>query len=370
MHRSTLTFRLLIALVLVASGVHSVPAQQPTSEQRNAIRSACRSDFIANCAGVEPGGKEAFECLLRSHDNLSASCKTAVDTVAAKLQAPAAPAAAPPPAGAPSPAAATAPAAAPSPAANSSQTAAPASATPPASTSEEELNAVRGACTLNDIAEHCSWIAPTSPEIVLCLRANVAGLSSACRAAVSGSGAPPNAAAEPSPAPAAPPTRQKSREASPSRAATTAAPGAASVGAPGKPTAAQASAIRSACRSDFMANCSGVQPGGPAALQCLQSNAAKLSQPCRTAVAAIGGGAASGAAPSPATAEAPAAAPLRPRGFIPLQNRLAVFRICRPDVVALCAGTPPGGGQIIDCLAANARSLSPDCYAAVARVSR
>jgi hypothetical protein len=383
MQRSTLAFPLLIALVsialvlvvlvLVVLGVDSVRAQQPTSEQRNAIRSACRSDFIANCAGVEPGGKEAFECLLRSHDNLSASCKAAVDAVAAKLQTPAAPTAgALPPTAAPPPAVAPSPGAAPSPAANASQTAAPATATPPPSrVTQEELNAVRGACTLNDIAEHCSWIAPSSPEIVLCLQANLAGLSSGCRAAVSGSGAPPNAAAEPSPAPASaiPPARQNSREASPSRAATAAAPGAASGARPGKPTAAQTAAIRSACRSDFMANCSGVQPGGPAALQCLQSNAPKLSQACRTAIAAVGG-APSGAVPSPATAEAPAAAPLRPRGFIPLQNRLVVLRICRPDVVALCAGTPPGGGQIIDCLAANARSLSPDCYAAVAGVSR
>jgi hypothetical protein len=360
MHRSTLALLLLTGLVSIALGVHSVPAQQPTSEQRNAIRAACRSDFIANCAGVEPGGKEALECLLRSHDGLSASCKTAVDAVAAKLQPPAPPAAA-----------ASPPAAAPSSAEGPSQTAAPPSAAPPAPTvSQEELNAARGACTLNDIAAHCSWIAPSSPEIVLCLRANVAGLSSACRAAVSGSAAPPNAAAEPTPAaaPAAPPVRQNSREVPPPRAATNATT-AASGGAPGKPTAAQTAAIRSACRSDFMANCSGVQPGGPAALQCLQGNATKLSQACRTAIAAVGG-APSGATPSPATAEAPTAAPLRPRGFIPLPNRLVVLRICRTDVVALCGGTPPGGGQIIDCLAANARSLSPDCYAAVARVSR
>jgi hypothetical protein len=357
MHRSTLAFLLLIALISIALisialGVHSVAAQQPTSEQRNAIRSACRSDFIANCAGVEPGGKEAFDCLLRSHDNLTASCKTAVDAVAARPQAPAAPAASAPPPAATTP----------------SQTAAPSAAPPAQAVSQEELNAVRGACTLSDIAEHCSWIAPSSPEIVLCLRANLAGLSSGCRAAVSGSAAPPNAAVEPSPAPApaTPPARQNAREAPPSRATTAAASGA----APGKPTAAQTAAIRSACRSDFMANCSGVQPGGPAALQCLQTNATKLSQPCRTAIAAVGGGAPASAAPSPTTAEAPAVAPLRPRGFIPLQNRLVVLRICRPDVVSLCAGTPPGGGQIIDCLAANARNLSPDCYAAVARVSR
>jgi hypothetical protein len=355
MHRSTLALLLLIGFVSIALGVHSVPAQQPSSEQRNAIRAACRSDFIANCAGVEPGGKEALECLLRSHDSLSASCKTAVDAVVP--QSPAAPAAAAPP----------------SPAEAPSQSAAPPSAAPAAPTvSQEELNAVRGACTLNDIAAHCSWIAPTSPEIVLCLRANVAGLSSGCRAAVTGSAALPNAAAEPSPAsaPATPAVRQNSREAPPPRAVTNATAGAASGKAPGKPTAAQTAAIRSACRSDFMANCSGVQPGGPAALQCLQSNGTKLSQACRTAIAAIGGGAPSGAAPSPASAEAPAAAPLRPRGFIPLQNRLAVLRVCRPDVISLCAGTPPGGGQIIDCLAANAGNLSPDCYAAVARVSR
>ena len=36
-------------------------AQQPTEAQRDAIRAACRSDFMADCSGVEPGGKEAFE---------------------------------------------------------------------------------------------------------------------------------------------------------------------------------------------------------------------------------------------------------------------------------------------------------------------
>jgi hypothetical protein len=193
MHRSTLALLSSIAFISFPFGIHPVAAQQPTSTQRNAIRSACRSDFIANCAGVEPGGKEALECLLRSHDNLSSPCKTAVDAVTAKLQAPPAAAAAPP-------------AVAPSPAATHSQTAAPPSSTSPESkVSQEELDAARGACTLSDIAVHCSWIAPTSPEIVHCLRANLAGLSSACRAAVSGSAAPPNAAVEPSPAPVMPP---------------------------------------------------------------------------------------------------------------------------------------------------------------------
>src|SRR5512147_1580577 len=67
-----------------------------------------------------------------------------------------------------------------------------------------------------------------------------------------------------------------------------------------QPTQAQQSAIRDACRSDFMANCSGVQPGGSAALACLQQNAAKASPACQQALAAV-------AAPSAAAQASPAA---------------------------------------------------------------
>ncbi len=35
------------------------------------------------------------------------------------------------------------------------------------------------------------------------------------------------------------------------------------------------SAIRSACRADYQANCAGVPPGGQASLACLQQNVAK-----------------------------------------------------------------------------------------------
>jgi hypothetical protein len=50
------------------------------------------------------------------------------------------------------------------------------------------------------------------------------------------------------------------------------------------PTQAQQSAIRSACPSDFRAHCAGVQPGGQAALACLQQNMAKLSPGCQSAL--------------------------------------------------------------------------------------
>src|SRR5215218_6031110 len=54
-----------------------------------------------------------------------------------------------------------------------------------------------------------------------------------------------------------------------------------------QPTQAQRDAIRSSCRSDYMANCSSVTPGGAEALQCLQSHMSKLSSACQGAVKAI-----------------------------------------------------------------------------------
>jgi hypothetical protein len=84
----------LPAVVLLALSLHPAAAQQPTAEQTSAIRSSCRSDFMANCSGVQPGGKDALECLIRYESRLSASCKAAVDAVVAKPAVPA-PASAP-----------------------------------------------------------------------------------------------------------------------------------------------------------------------------------------------------------------------------------------------------------------------------------
>src|SRR5262245_31537228 len=74
-----------------------------------------------------------------------------------------------------------------------------------------------------------------------------------------------------------------------------------------QPSAGQASAIREACRSDYMANCAGVPPGGEAALACLKQNAAKVSPACQQALRA-----AAGSAPAPAAAPTAAAAPSAP----------------------------------------------------------
>jgi len=73
-----------------------------------------------------------------------------------------------------------------------------------------------------------------------------------------------------------------------------------------QPTAAQQSAIKSACRSDFMAQCSGVSPGGKAALTCLQQHSSSLSSACQTAIGALGGGKSAPAATATSPATAPA----------------------------------------------------------------
>src|SRR5262249_34121290 len=75
-----------------------------------------------------------------------------------------------------------------------------------------------------------------------------------------------------------------------------------------QPTEAQKDAVKSACRSDFMAHCSSVQPGGEAALQCLAKNMSSLSGGCASAVKAIEASAAPKSEPAK-TEAAPAAAP-------------------------------------------------------------
>jgi hypothetical protein len=160
-----------------------------------------------------------------------------------------------------------------------------------------------------------------------------------------------------------------------------------------QPSQAQISAIRSSCRADFQAHCSGVQPGGRDALACLQKNIAALSSGCQTAVgaaagpapqtsaAALAGSAASTTAAASPGAAAPAAAPAAPAATPapaappsarlaparpPLRMELALFRrACGRDVYVNCPGVRPGGGEILACLAANQARLSPGCRGAL-----
>jgi hypothetical protein len=149
-----------------------------------------------------------------------------------------------------------------------------------------------------------------------------------------------------------------------------------------QPTPEQIAAIKQSCLSDFMANCEGVQPGGKEALECLKRNVARLSGGCKAAVSAISPPPASAPAAHPApaaghpvpappaAAAAPAVAPLHVRPFIMPQRRVVILAICHADVARLCSNVPPGRERILECLAAQAPGLSPECYRAVARVSR
>src|ERR1041384_4822713 len=77
------------------------------------------------------------------------------------------------------------------------------------------------------------------------------------------------------------------------------------------PSQAQRDAIKSQCRSDYMAHCSSIPPGGEASLQCLQKNMSSLSSSCQSAVRAVEAPAAATTKPADTTAPkaaAPAAA--------------------------------------------------------------
>src|SRR5207302_3495871 len=77
------------------------------------------------------------------------------------------------------------------------------------------------------------------------------------------------------------------------------------------PSQAQRAAIKSECRSDYMAHCSSIPPGGEASLQCLQKNMSSLAAGCQSAVRAVEAPAAE-SKPESKPESAPAAAEAKP----------------------------------------------------------
>jgi hypothetical protein len=231
---------------------------------------------------------------------------------------------------------------------------------------DAQREAIKSQCR-SDYMTHCSSVPPGGAASLQCLQNNMSSLSSNCQSAVRAVEAP--AAPKAESAPAAPKTESAPAAATAKPATETAAPKAAASSTAKKPTDAQVSAIRSACRSDYQKVCAGVPTGGAPALQCLEKNKAKVSAPCQQAVNAAGGGAAAsgGASTSTATAApgaaAPAAAPtvivLRP--MRPREELFVLRSACGADVRALCGGVAPGGGRIVQCLATQAASISPAC---------
>ena len=250
---------------LLATGVlfaTAAFAQAPSQAQRDAIKSQCRSDYMAHCSSVPPGGEASLQCLQKNMSSLSSGCQGAVRAV----EAPAAPAAAKPAEAAPAKPA-TAPAAA--------TTAAPKSAAPKTAAgapTSAQISAVRTACR-SDYPKVCAGVPTGGAPALQCLEKNKAKLSAACGnavAAASGSGAAaPATAAAPAAAGAAP--------------AAAAAP-TVIVLRPMRPRE-ELFVLRSACGTDVRSICGGVAPGGGRIVQCLATNAAQLSPACKDVLA-------------------------------------------------------------------------------------
>lgn len=123
-------------------------------------------------------------------------------------------------------------------------------------------------------------------------------------------------------------------------------------------------AARSSCRSDFLANCSGVPRGSTEALDRLRQHMAKLSPACGSAVNVIvpPSPTPTAAAPPPPPPPAAAAAPPMPSE----QQMKAIKFTCRREFSRFCKGVVPGGAQAVTCLKADATKLSQDCKTSLA----
>jgi hypothetical protein len=275
---------LILAGAVPGGGFDEASAQQPTPEQIAAIRQSCRSDFMSHCAGVQPGGREALQCLKRNAASVSAPCKSALDAVGPK---PAPAAAEPEPAAAP-PANASEPAAAapqPAPAEPAQGGPPPPAESPPGPGPTEAgrpgpraATAVPPACR-SEFAEHCPGVRPGGPVALRCLQVNAAALSPACRSALAGGGGregspPPGAGPAPPPPGATPPPA-----AGPPPAAV------APLGPIPPMMPRQAMQILSFCGQERWALCGNVPPGGGRIIECLAENAPRLSPPCYGAIA-------------------------------------------------------------------------------------
>ena len=249
-------------LSVVAMLVTAAPAsaQAPSQAQRDAIKSQCRSDYIAHCSSVPPGGEASLQCLQKNMSSLSSSCQSAVRAV----EAPAAATAKPADTAAPK---AAAPAAA--------TTAAPQAAEPKAAAaaqpSSAQISAIRSACR-SDYPKVCAGVPTGGAPALQCLEKNKAKLSAGCEKAVSAAGGGGATAA------------------APATGAAPAAAGAAAAAAPAAPTVIvlrpmrpreELLVLRSACGADVRSICGGVQPGGGRIVQCLATNAAQLSPACK-----------------------------------------------------------------------------------------
>ncbi len=265
--------RILMAAAFVVVAAPAF-AQQPSDAQRSAIRSACRSDYMAHCSSVPPGGLASLQCLQKNMSSLAPSCQSAVNAVAkpaepAASSEPPAPAAAPkaetPAAAEPAPPAATSkPAAAP--------TAVPKAAASPAAKKPDsaQVSAIRSACR-PDYQRSCAGVPTGGAAALNCLEKHKSALSQGCQEAVSavGGASAPTVSAAPSGAPAA------DQATAPADAAAPVPP---LVLRPMLPR--EELFVARTCGGDIRALCAGIPAGGGRIMRCLAANASSLSPSC------------------------------------------------------------------------------------------
>ena len=253
------TLGALMTTVIFATTAPAL-SQAPTQAQRDAIKSECRSDYMAHCSSIPPGGEASLQCLQKNMSSLSSGCAGAVRAVEAPAAAaPAAPKTTPAAAGA-KPATTTA-----APKAESK----PAAATG-AQPSSAQVSAIRSACRA-DYPKVCAGVPTGGAPALQCLEKNKARLSPACEkavAAASGGGAAPAAGGTATTAPAA------------AGAAVAPTTPVVIVLRPMRPRE-ELFVLRSACGADVRTICGGVAPGGGRIVQCLAINAGALSSACK-----------------------------------------------------------------------------------------
>lgn len=249
-----------IALIIMSSLTSPAGAQQPTTTQRDAIRTACRSEYEAHCASVPTGGKPALMCLQKNMASLSQPCQNAVGAIG-KLSTTAPPTPSPQTPAATVPGTASTPAlAATTPAPGSSQL------------SQTQIDTIRQACR-TDYQAACAGVPPGGAAALSCLQKNVAALSQPCQQAVNAAGS-------------AQPSANTTATTSDPKSTTT---GAAMAPNPGAPTPRQEIfLVRSSCRQDFRMQCGGVPLGGGKVVECLRANKMSLSPRCQSALAQLG----------------------------------------------------------------------------------
>jgi len=272
-------------LLAITTLAVTIPAfsQAPTEAQREAIKSECRSDYMAHCSSIPPGGEASLECLQKNMSSLAPGCQSAVRAVEAPAEKAEPKAEAKPEAKPAEPApAATAAKPAAEPAATPKTEAAPkaAASTPAKKPSSAQIAAIRSACR-SDYPKVCAGV-PTGGEPALqCLEKNKSKVSASCQKAVaaagSGGGAPAGGGAP-----------VTATTASPAAAPAAAAPAAAAptvlVLRPMRPREVLF-VVRSACGGDVRALCPGVEPGGGRIIECLATQAASLSPACKEVLA-------------------------------------------------------------------------------------